>query len=354
MTEQTDWTLLAKYLSGECSEEEQSKIEIWIDSSIENQKIIELMKDVWHTSESTNQTSDIKKIWNNVVREAGIPIESKIKTKINLADLFNNIVNWFFPFSPKLNKSLGYAFVILMVVSLPFFMKDTIKNSLFNNEPIMTSIVVENGNRRNITLDDGTKVHLDAGSKITYPNKFDNESREVILNGEAYFEVAHNPEKPFIVHAKNARVEVLGTKFNIRAWEESNKVNVAVVQGKVSLEPEKNISNEKVFLTKGLASSISEIGKLSIPQKVDIEKELGWMHNEISFQNASLVEVLSQIKRWYKIDFTISDSVPKDEQLTIHIKNNSIEDITEMLSVLTDYKCTYLNKKIFINKHENN
>jgi len=348
--EQTDWALLAKYLSGDCSEDEQNKIQIWINSSAENQKTFELMKNVWQSSDLTYQPSDIKKIWNNVVKKAGIYEDTKIKGKVTINEIFQNTIDVLFPFPSKIRKSLQYAFIILLVVSIPYFLKDTIKDSLFNNKPVMTSLTIENGIRKNITLADSTKVHLDAGSKLTYPQKFNSENREVILNGEAYFEVAHNPEKPFIVHANNAKVEVLGTKFNIRAWEESKKVDVAVAKGKVSLQSAENHSSEKVILTHGLASSISEKGVLSKPQKIDIENELGWMNNEKSFHNASLLEILSQIKRWYNIDFAISNSVSQDEHLTIHLQNNAIEDIVEMLSVLTGYECKYVDQKIFINE----
>ena len=112
----------------------------------------------------------------------------------------------------------------------------------------MREVIIKNKELKEITLSDGTKVKLDAGSSIKFPDKFEDDKREVFLNGEAYFKVTSDLQTPFIVHTNQAEITVLGTKFNVRAWDQTHKVAVVVVDGKVSLRPEGVNNNKSVVI----------------------------------------------------------------------------------------------------------
>jgi ferric-dicitrate binding protein FerR (iron transport regulator) len=155
------------------------------------------------------------------------------------------------------------------------------------------------------------------------------------LVGEAYFEVVSDSDKPFKIYSANAVVKVLGTKFNVRAWEETGRVEVAIVEGMVSFgsheTPEKN-----VILNKGFASSLSEANELTTSEKVDVNNILSWMKGEMSFDDNRFSEILSQVERWYDIKFSLRDSTIINERLSVTIHKNSLSDVLEVLSTLTD------------------
>jgi len=108
----------------------------------------------------------------------------------------------------------------------------------------LQKIIVEHGKQAKITQADGTKITLDAGSVFQYPETFDGELREVYLQGEGFFEVAADVQKPFIAHAGNAEIEVLGTQFNIRAWEHNEEIRVVVAEGLVAFRHEDSMNRE--------------------------------------------------------------------------------------------------------------
>jgi ferric-dicitrate binding protein FerR (iron transport regulator) len=144
------------------------------------------------------------------------------------------------------------------------------------------------------------------------------------------------------VHANHAVVRVLGTKFNVRAWQPDKKVTVAVSEGKVSLRSEEGAAGDVVVIVRGQASTLPESGRPSEPHPVDIDQYLGWMNNEVAFDDAPLQEILYQLERWYDVQFILSDSTLAEEHLTIHIQNKSIDDILELISVLTDLRYRHM------------
>ena len=213
---------------------------------------------------------------------------------------------------------------------------------LFNynfNTPL-NEFNVSNGKISDITLSDGTYIKLDSGSKLKYPAEFSGGSREVFLNGEAFFEVQPDSSHPFIIHANEGLITVLGTKFNIRAWESRNEVEVAVVEGKVSLEREVtgDIKDEKITLTKGLSGSLTYDGKLTVPDSVNIINSLSWIIREKRFNNVNLIEVLSQVERWYNLNISLPDNSYANQQVTIFIENKPLDEILEVISLVINLK----------------
>ena len=179
---------------------------------------------------------------------------------------------------------------------------------------------------------------LDAGSFFSYPQRFEGDAREVFLKGEGYFEVTHKVHRPFIVHADDAIIQVLGTKFNVRAWPQAKKVKVAVAEGKVSLGSEVDSDEGAVVIEKGQLSVLTAKGKPSQPVGVNIDDHLAWMNDEMIFEDAPLHDVLYQLERWYDLQFVLADSSIAAEHINVHIHKKSIDDILELISALTDLR----------------
>jgi ferric-dicitrate binding protein FerR (iron transport regulator) len=349
MAEQTDWKLLARYLSGECSNKEKENIEKWINLNSDNKRLMKFMKIAWSLSEIPAQESDIKNLWNGIAEKSGIKA-NKEQQDFKSPSIFK----W--PLKQNIvYRVMRYAAVLVIMISLPYF--------IFNGFQIpswipftsnLTTVTVAKGNRQKVILSDGTNIVLDAGSEFKYPEEFDSDLREVTLKGEGFFEVKPNPQKPFIIHANNAVVQVLGTKFNIRAWKENKKVEVVVAEGKVSLNSKNRDFENAVILTRGFSSILPENGLPTKPQQIDINKRLGWMHNEVIFDNAPLSEILFQLERWYDVQFELADTSVAAEHLTVHIQNQSLEDILELIGALTDLHYQRTGKSVYFEQREIN
>ena len=330
MSNTIDFEQIQRYLSGNCTKEERELVENWLKASEKNQNLIEMFKISRESIENSSAAIDRNEAWE-YVREK-LEKDKKLSTGEQNKIYETEKTPWNF------SRFLKYAAVLIMITAPLFYYQ--ISRQKNSAEPKLITTNVEYGQHMTLNLTDGTKVTLDAGSTLAYPEKFNRDNREVFLNGEGYFEVKQNPNRPFIVNTGNAEIKVLGTKFNVRAWEQTKKVEVTVSEGKVSLKPmKKEAENSGVIISRGFFSSLESDGKPSIPRRVNTEKYLGWMKFEIVFENVRLYEILDQLERWYKLKFEI-DKSSASEHLTIHIQNKPVNDILELISALTGLKYT--------------
>jgi ferric-dicitrate binding protein FerR (iron transport regulator) len=349
MSNQLKQSLLAKYLSGECTDQEREVVEKWLKADKNNTNLLNLFNSIWAVKEQNLETSDTKVIWSNVAERI-----SKVNTSENLefeGFFKSNVKKTSFPLIFKLIQSpaLRYAAVILIIILIPVLYYLNMQQNNINNIVTWKTIAVENGGQSTVTLSDGSIMILDAGSRLYYLEKFGNESREIKLEGEAYLEVEHDPQKPFRVHTANALIEVLGTRFNVRSWKESKKVEVAVVDGKVALEISDN-PEKQIILKKGFAGSLSANGELTNPKRVDIDSYLSWMNGKISFDDVPFSEILSQVERWYNIQFSLRDSTFISDRLTVTINKNSLHNVLDVLTTLTNTRYEKDGNNIILSK----
>ena len=148
----------------------------------------------------------------------------------------------------------------------------------------------------NMVLSDGSKVWLDVGSSITYPVAFTGNERTVSVTGEAYFEVAHDAKKPFFVNCGSMNIRVLGTHFNVNAFEDDGlDIKVTLLKGKVKV----NNENAKGLLKPGQQAVVND--QIKILDDVDLDMVMGWKNGYFEFNNSSLQAVLNQVSRWYNV-----------------------------------------------------
>lgn len=149
----------------------------------------------------------------------------------------------------------------------------------------------------NILLSDGSKVWLDVGSSLTYPVAFLGNERKVSVKGEAYFEVAHDASKPFFVSCEKMNIRVLGTRFNVNAFEDDGSdIKVTLLEGAVKVANDK----AKGSLKPGQQAVVN--AQIKILNDVDLDQVMGWKNGYFEFNNSSLQTVLNQVSRWYNID----------------------------------------------------
>lgn len=156
-------------------------------------------------------------------------------------------------------------------------------------------------------LSDGSLVWLNVGSTLTYPVTFRRNERKVSITGEAYFEVAHNAIKPFIVCKGNTAIQVLGTHFNVNAYDDESYIKITLLQGAVNVKKD----TTTVSLKPGQQADVTKI--IQVRNNVDTNAVMAWKNGYFHFNRANLQEVLKQLSRWYDVEVIYSGAIPSRE-----------------------------------------
>ena len=192
---------------------------------------------------------------------------------------------------------------------------------------------------------------MNADSKIQYPRKFTGSTREVYLSGEAFFEVVKNPHKPFIIHLSNGTVRVLGTSFNIRAYDNEKIIETSVATGKVAFIPkygQKGKRQDTVFLTADKKVRYLFTKEVAIVEPTVSKEDRAWIGGRLIFKGMSFEDIGVELERSFgkKVIF-LSDSV-RDFRMTGSFQNNSLEEIFFYLSRSTEFNYKITNDEVLI------
>lgn len=192
-------------------------------------------------------------------------------------------------------------------------------------------VATQRGERLQLFFQDGTKVFLNSNSKLTFPEKFGLSKREVHLDGEAYFEVAHNSKWPFVVKVKDAEVQVKGTSFDVNAFSCKRKIIVSLDKGKVDI----CVRNKQFTLTPNKQLIYDKVCQYGIIYKMTNRHAALWHENIISFDNDPLSEILLKLGEWYDVKFKIIDIGLNDVSLTFTSnKDASLQEVLQEIEML--------------------
>ncbi len=187
---------------------------------------------------------------------------------------------------------------------------DTLMTDSSNPAPAMAmnQLIIPYGKTSEILLPDGTKVFLNAGSRLVYPERFTGKTREVFLVGEAFFDVSHDHEHPFIVQVSDLRVKVLGTRFNISAYPTDNVIETVLAEGKVRMERNNaGLFDKATELIPNQLASFDRITKETSIRIVDTDNYTLWTAGILKFESADLNRITKRIERFYNISFKYVD-----------------------------------------------
>lgn len=207
-------------------------------------------------------------------------------------------------------------------------------------QPVQSNeLVIPRGGENTVVLADGTTVHLNAGSKLTYPVRFAGKRRTVVLQGEAYFEVTKDENRPFVVQTHLGEVTVLGTEFNVNAYADADVCYTTLVRGKVSFSA--SDSGESVTLLPG-EQAVATAGNVE-KRAVDLDEYVGWVDGIYTFNNRTLGEIMQTFERWYDIQVYYETPDLRNMTYSGNLKRygtiNSFLDALELTGDL-DYKIT--------------
>lgn len=311
--------LLRRYRAGLCTERELAIIERWYQSF---DKInLELLDE-----DTLNATKD--------------QILEKINKKINEVEerkQFNQ-----FQQKPLRKRHLfglsdlkKIAAILIVGIGIAFFFYNRNKHTLLEDNTLSEAYQPKKGMPSVIYLSDGSKVRLKEDSKLEYPTIFEGDTREVTLIGEAFFEVAKNKEKPFIIHAAGLTTKVLGTSFNIKAYENDEAAEVTVVTGKVavSVNSEAKLENKDIVLMRNQKAIYSKNGDFVMRAVTDKEiLNKGDKRTNLIFNETPLKEIIKVLNTYYDANIILANEALKNCLITAELTDEPIEVSLKILT----------------------
>jgi ferric-dicitrate binding protein FerR (iron transport regulator) len=198
------------------------------------------------------------------------------------------------------------------------------------NSPIQyNTVTTPKGGEYQVILPDGTAVWLNAASSLKFPTAFTGTERDVELTGEAYFEVAKNKAMPFKVTANNVKVEVLGTHFNVNAYDDESALKTTLLEGSVKLSN----GSEHVMLIPGQQGSLGRQGGSFQVATVDTDDAVAWKNGNFSFAKEDIQSILRKVARWYNVDIVYQENAPKKQIWGTVSKFENVSEVLKMIEL---------------------
>ena len=179
-----------------------------------------------------------------------------------------------------------------------------------------------------LLLADGSKVWLNAASSLKYPTSFTGSERKVEITGEAYFEVAHNPAMPFMVSKGGTNIKVLGTHFNVNAYDDERSLNVTLLEGSVSVMA--NHSTQPKVIEPGAQARVDKNGYIQLDNSVDLNEVMAWKNGLFSFKAADIESIMRQVSRWYNVEVVFKTPITEKFYAEVS-KSTNVSSLLEML-----------------------
>lgn len=329
MTKEEFLTLIEKYLSGNANSAEQKLVDDFFDA-----------QQIKHATEHYSLSDEM---WSS--------IEGRIKERIHTPSYSEQTAKRSHIFS---NTKVLVSLIILMAFSLAVLLTYKETDSIDTDKVEMLSSVALKGQKSIITLTDGSKVYLNSGSSISYPKVFANGVREITLVGEAFFEVARDEQKPFIVNSGNVTTQVLGTSFNIQAFP-NQEISVTVATGKVQVQTkEKNGKNNfaSVILSPNQRVVYNPINESLITSEVSVERFTAWKSNIIYFEDTSIEDAAKLLEQWYNVSIEFENSQIKYCIINGQYKDQSLGNVLKSIQYMynIEYEFITQNKIKFYGK----
>lgn len=217
----------------------------------------------------------------------------------------------------------------------------------FNSPGSLTMLEISSTNQvlKTVTLSDGTLVSLNSDTKLRYPKKFAGKTREVSIEGEAFFEVKPNKYKPFIIHAGKAQIKVLGTSFNVSAYPQTKLVEVIVETGRVQVlnQMMEQVKTNELILTPGEKGTLVYSNRSMIKTTNQNPNFLAWKTRNLIFKATSLSEVIGDLENVYKVNIRLADPKLNGLLLTAQFNNYSLDFILKVIETTFQIEAQYVN-----------
>jgi transmembrane sensor len=321
--------IIIKFLAGEADQNEILKLKEWLASNPENRKYFDREADLWQeTSYGTRiEFFNEDDAWDSVKTKLGV--QGKARDKVTIV----NRIHF------RLYAVAASVALLTAISAVALWLSD--KRELDKYSSVVTRIETREGERARMTLSDSTEVVLNSGTTLCYNADFNRSDRKVRLSGEAWFDVATNRDKPFVVQLDKLNISATGTKFNVSSFGNEDRIEATLEEGHINLKVEGTLPVELVAGQQ--AVYFRKTGKILV-RDVAIDTYTSWKENKLRFKDTPLEEVLRRVGRKYNVRFELSSPDLLELKYTATFIDESIEEVMQMLSAVSPvkYKITYM------------
>lgn len=311
------WNLITKSLSKNLSYVEEIELNEWLAKDPSHSQLLQELEMSWFAADQYGSqfSPNKERAWAQVSKQLGF-------TEVDQPAPVKKLFPWI----------RAAAAVFLILIGIWFIWRSKTQNNWIE--------VASDNKIKEVILPDNSKVWLSQNSSIRYQdNMNENDGREVILEGEAFFEVTHNPTKPFIVQALETETKVLGTSFNVLARKNVPDILVSVVTGRVEFK-NSDAEQNKLILEPGTQGTYTKATAALTKKQTTNHNFLFWKNKQLDFSNVTVRDALNDIEKSYGVHFSVKDSSVSSKRITTSFQQESIEQIIAELSVLLDVEIT--------------
>lgn len=319
--------VIIRHLQGKASEAEEAQLKQWLGQSAENASFYSDYRKIWDKTKlpDSDFTPDVDAAWRKVRTMAGSE-NSPPSSATETISLSNYRTFW------------RIAAAIVFMVGLGYLAFKGLQKDIKFIEVVASE-------KMEVKLPDGSMVALNKNARLRYPEEFES-TREVFLEGEAFFQVKRDTTKPFMVQGKLTTTEVLGTSFNVRAIPGENYEETSVITGKVSFREKK--SAQQVILTPGLKGQFNTGGKVTA-QQVETSNTLAWKTGQLKFEDTQLSKVTADLSEYFGKEIKVSGELA-GQKFTGNFNNPNLDQVLNIIAISTDAQITRKDSSYMLTK----
>lgn len=323
MASKTPWHIFYKCFRNQATSEELAELNVWLDEDMENLNTLEEVYNVFSLSSVSPSVliPDAQKAWLMVDRE--------VSKKKNFSLLRRYVAA----------AAAVLVFVLMAAVTVHSYLQSKLSSNQF------TEIVTQAGQKTSVRLPDGSTVWMNSSSSLKYPVNFNSDSREVIMTGEAFFQVKKDQSRTFRVISGTLNVEVHGTSFNVKNYSDENAQKITVADGVVGLVRN---SLELTRLKKGEQATFDKGSEKLVVTNENPDQITAWRNNELIFRNTPVEDVIRSLETWYGVNITIDNRMLAGHNYSFKVKTESLREVLNMMAVMTPLAYTISGKDIEI------
>lgn len=321
---------LIKFLNGACTSQEEEQIRNWLDRQDSQEELSKMFQNSWDSVEQTSKGPQLDKILHKVHQQIGSEKGKKVRS-IN-------------------SNFIGIAASLILFAALAFMFFDFGKSTPEQGLELATVYKREtkSGEKLKLRLPDQTYVILNSNSSIEFDSDYGKEKRYIKIQGEAYFDVASNKEKPFIVDSGELHTTALGTEFNVLS--RNGIEEIALTEGRVKVEIEDTGAIADLFetLDPGQKVTFKENDSKIINSNFDPSIVTAWKEGRIQFKRKRLKDIFSDLQNWYGVEFQVPLSLNMNRKVSGEFNNESLKNILEGLSFSMGFNYSIQDNSVII------
>ncbi len=324
---------LTRYLAGDCTPAEAVELEAWLAADPARQRELDALRLLWDASAGLPAPDRINEMWSDVARHIRGAASPDVTATASAPPPILTLHRFESRRSSAWTRwGLGLAAAASVALAVAYGVREQSRSVA---APVRIAEAKEyrtvRGQRATIQLGDGTRIELGVASVLRV-HPFAGGRRDVELDGEAVFDVVHDPTRPFSVRSGGALVEDLGTRFGIRGYRGDGHVRVVVASGKVALHPSATRADTRAVLLPGDLAIVDHAGRSQVRHGIAAERYFGWIAGRLVFQNATLADVAADLERWYDVEIAFATPSIMTRRVTVSMPVSSLTDALDAVT----------------------